>query len=105
MREELKTIKGGLTPAQVRRLSPEVRAARAAYLRDSGAQLDDLFRGGVTELRSDNPDKDEWAGSRKRSVESLDFLTDEVGYQIDEAGNIYGPAHPRASHRARPDDE
>lgn len=76
-------------------LSPEVRAARAAYLMDSGAQLDGLFAQGVTELRSDHPDKDDWSGSRRTGVESLDRLT-ELGYQLDEDGTLRDPV---------PDDE
>jgi len=92
MSREAKTILGGLTPAQVHRLSPEVRRARAAYITDSYAELDGLFSGGVTELRADHPDKDDWAKSRRQTneVESLDRLQ-EVGFQVDEDGTIYKP--------------
>jgi len=89
MSREVKTIRGGLTAAQIHRLSPEVRAARAAYISDSGAQIESLFQAGVTELRGDDPDKEVWAG-KKDNVESLDNLL-EIGYQIDEAGTLYEP--------------
>lgn len=99
-RGESRTIRGGLTPAQVGRLSPEVRAARAAYLADSGAQLETLFDSGVTELRSDDPDKDVWSGKARNVVESLDLLS-EVGYQFDTDGNVYEPDFTKEHHRTR----
>ena len=99
-REESRTIRGGLTPAQVQRLSPEVRAARAAYLSDSAAQLDSLFEAGVTELRSDDPDKDHWSGEPRNRVESLDNLL-EIGYQIDNDANLYDPEAERGRGKRR----
>ena len=99
-REESKTIRGGLSPAQVKGLSPEVRAARAAYLSDSAAQLDGMFESGVTELRADDPDKDVWPGRPRSAVESLDLLL-EVGYQIDTDGNVYEPEFTKEHHRTR----
>jgi len=89
---ESKMILGGLTPAQVNRLSPEVRKARAAYIAESYAELDGLFQGGVTELRHDHPDKDDWAKSRRQANEgeSLDRLQ-ELGFQLGEDGSLYDP--------------
>lgn len=107
MSREAKTILGGLTSAQVARLSPEVRRARAAYIADSYAELDGLFAGGATELRSDHPDKDDWAKTRRQTneVESLNQLLD-VGYQVGEDGAIYEPEsefHLRGKRRVRDD--
>lgn len=90
MSRESRRVLGGLTPQQVKSLSPEVRAARAAYIADSGYQLDSVFDSGVTELRADHPDKDHWEGTRKDGGESLDRLT-ELGYQVAEDGALYEP--------------
>ena len=87
---ETRRVLGGLTPQQIKRLSPEVRSARAAYIADSGYQLDRLFHSGVTELRADHPDKDQWDGTRKDGAESLDRLS-ELGYQLGADGALYEP--------------
>lgn len=87
---ETRRILGGLTPQQVKSLSPEVRAARAAYIADSGYQLDSVFDSGATELRADHSDKDDWTGTRKDGTESLDRLAG-LGYQVAEDGSIYAP--------------
>ena len=90
MSRETRRILGGLMPQQVKSLSPEVRAARAAYIADSGYQLDSVFDSGVTELRADHSDKDDWAGTRHYGTESLDRLAG-LGYQVGEDGSVYKP--------------
>jgi hypothetical protein len=93
MSRERTRVLGGLTSAQVRSLSPEVLAARSAYLSDTGIQLDQLFTRGVRELATDHPDKefliDSWRG-KPDNVISLDGMI-ERGYQIDIDGLVYEP--------------
>ena len=92
MARERNQIFGGLSKKQVHSLPEEVREARAAYIADSGQQIDGLFAEGVTELPSDSPHKTNWAETRRARIPivSLDQLV-TLGYQIDQDGHTYKP--------------